>query len=161
MRTFQNHKSPLLKWNIPGLSGGKKCALECNLDTLQEISAWFLYKGNLASSSIRVTFSKYVLYKVWEALSKFFVATQSNTQIVATPPHVCGSHGTVNINLWHGLCQVTAIDVQSSFNFQNYFENPLAKFFFGLLAVHTKGRYFASMLHLGCKIRFQPVLANY
>jgi hypothetical protein len=89
-----------------------------------------------------------------EALSKFFAATQSNTQIVARPPHVSGLHGTMILNLWQGLCQVTAIDVQSSFNLQNYFENPLAKFFFGLLAVHTKGRYFASMLHLGCNFGF-------
>jgi hypothetical protein len=37
---------------------------------------------------------------------------------------------------------------------QNSFENPLAKFFFGLVAVHSKGRYFASMLHLGCNFGF-------
>jgi hypothetical protein len=56
-----------------------------------------------------------------DALSKFFVATQSNTQIVAKPPHVCGSHGTMIINLWHGLCQVTAIDVTILFQFGKLF----------------------------------------
>jgi len=97
-----------------------------------------------------------------EALSKFFVATQSNTQIVARPPHVCGSHGTMIINLWYWLCQVAGSHwCTILFQFAKLFWEPTHEILLLFVGCAHKGKILGIHVTFGMQFWFQPVLANY